>query len=195
MTKAEIRRDMKILRSNISEVERKDWDATIRRQLQQTEEYQCCKTLFCYVSFGSELDTGPIILQALQEGKVVYVPRVDEKHRMQFYRIHDLGGLQPSRFGVPEPSGEEEKRYQLEAAIHSHDIPLMLLPGLAFDITGNRIGYGAGYYDRYLLEFHQSHFYKMALCYDFQLIEHIEAQEYDIGVDTIITPTKRIKCR
>ncbi|MDF2908328.1 MAG: hypothetical protein K0R34_3649 [Herbinix sp.] len=195
MTKAAIRREMKIVRSNITESQKKGYDELIIHQLLLTEEYRRCKKIFCYVSFGSEINTKPIILQALHEGKVVYIPRVDENHFMEFYRIDDLEGLQPSCFGVPEPLCDEEKQYRKDIACEEHDIPLMLLPGLAFDSKGNRIGYGAGYYDRYLRQYHQTHFHKIALCYDFQLIEQIEVQEYDIGADVIITPIKQIQCR
>ncbi len=194
MTKADIRTDMKLQRNNIPEEKRKEWDAAINQQLLQTEEYRLSKKFFCYVSFGTELDTKPIILQALCEDKEVYVPKVEPNHRMEFYRISHLEGLQPSRFGVPEPLTDEELRYRPEALRQDNSYMLMILPGLAFDPFGNRIGYGAGYYDRYLLQNHARNFYKIALCYDFQLIQRIETQEYDIGADAIITPTKQIIC-
>jgi 5-formyltetrahydrofolate cyclo-ligase len=71
---------------------------------------------------------------------------------------------------------------------------LMLLPGLAFDLGGNRIGYGAGYYDRYLSKHQKDHFLKVALAYDFQVYDHLEADEFDIRADLILTPTRLISC-
>ncbi len=195
MTKAEIRRDMKNQRKQIPEEERRQWDAIIRQRLWQREEYLHCQKLFCYISFGSEPDTNHIIQQALVENKIVYVPKVEGTNNMEFYRINELEGLHISSFGIPEPASEEEKRYRSQEHRKAVMKPLMLLPGLAFDQFGNRIGYGAGYYDRYLHQYQPESFYKIALCYDFQLLELIESREYDIAADAILTPTRSIQCR
>jgi 5-formyltetrahydrofolate cyclo-ligase len=194
MTKAEIRESIKELRDNISADDRKAYDELILQHFLKTDAYRHCLRLFCYISFGSELNTEEIIRQALQVKKQVYVPRVEEKHRMEFYRIEGLMSLKPSNFGVPEPLPEEERRYRGNTAEEDSSDNLMLLPGLAFDYQGNRVGYGAGYYDRYLNQYSEKHFYKIAACYDFQLMKHITATEYDVRADVIITPTKRILC-
>ncbi len=194
MKKVEIRRSMKELRSNISADDRKVYDDLILQHLQCKDVYRQCRRLFCYISFGSELSTKEIILQALREDKQVYVPRVEEDHRMEFYRIDSFTSLKPSNFGVLEPLPNEERRYKENINNEASFINLMLLPGLAFDPVGNRIGYGAGYYDRYLTRYPDKHFYKIAACYDFQLMEHITAYEYDVRADAIITPTKWILC-
>ncbi len=194
MTKAEIRKVMKDQRNTILENERKAYDAAILQHLISTHEYRHCQRFFCYISFGSELNTEKIILRALQEDKEVYVPRVEADRSMEFYRLGDFNNLQPSSFGVLEPLQDEKKRYQEQPFQDTLPTNLMLLPGLAFDIKGNRIGYGAGYYDRYLTRFPAKHFYKIAACYDFQLMEQIESYEYDIRADAIITPTRLIQC-
>ncbi len=194
MTKVEIRRSMKELRSNISMDDRKAYDDLIRQSLLCTKVYRQCRRLFCYISFHSELNTKEIILQALREDKQVYVPRVEEEHRMEFYRIDNFKSLKRSSFNILEPLPDEERRYQENTTNEASGVNLMILPGLAFDLMGNRIGYGAGYYDRYLSSYPKDHFYKIAACYDFQLIEHITAYEYDVRADAIITPTKKILC-
>jgi 5-formyltetrahydrofolate cyclo-ligase len=193
MTKTEIRRSMKEQRGQLSDEERRFLNEKIRERFLTTEEYRMCGNLFCYISFGSEVNTISIIQQALEEEKQVYVPKV-EAQGMEFYRIEDLNRLQPSSFGVPEPSSEDTRRYPMDTTDTATELRLMLLPGLAFDPLGNRIGYGAGYYDRYLCRYPQKHFYKIAACYDFQLMEHITTEEYDIRADAILTPTKRIIC-
>jgi 5-formyltetrahydrofolate cyclo-ligase len=185
---------MKEIRSNISAEDHKAYDDAIRQKFLRTEEYQKCQKLFCFISFGTELNTEDIIFQALRDNKQVYVPRVEEERRMEFYRIDGLKNLIPSRFGVLEPMPEEERRYPENSFKDASSINLMLLPGLAFDSMGNRIGYGAGYYDRYLTRYPNEHFYKIAACYDFQLMEHITAYEYDIIADAVITPTKCLLC-
>jgi 5-formyltetrahydrofolate cyclo-ligase len=195
MTKEQIRIHHKKLRNMISVEERKFYSQLIQEKLRMTIEYQNCSHLFAFVSFGTEVNTLDIIRQAFIDNRKVFVPKV-EAYGMEFYEIHSLEGLISSKFGVPEPSSSEDNRYK--AVIHSNETELenrlMLLPGLAFDSTGNRIGYGAGYYDRYLSKFPASYFYKMAIAYDFQLMEQIAAEDYDIKADAIVTPTQRIQC-
>lgn len=195
MTKEQIRIHHKKLRNMLSVEERKFYSQLIQEKLRMTIEYQNCSHLFAFVSFGTEVNTLDIIRQAFIDNKKVSVPKV-EAHGMEFYEIHSLEGLISSKFGVPEPSSSEDTRYKV--MIHSIETDqenrLMLLPGLAFDSTGNRIGYGAGYYDRYISKFPINHFYKMAIAYDFQLMEQIAAEDYDIKADAIITPTQRIQC-
>jgi 5-formyltetrahydrofolate cyclo-ligase len=179
----------------LSVEERKSYSQLIQERLRMTKEYQNCNHLFAFVSFGTEVNTLDIIRQAFIDNKKVSVPKVEAKG-MEFYEVHSLDGLISSKFGVPEPLSSEDTRYK--TMIHSSETEqenrLMLLPGLAFDSTGNRIGYGAGYYDRYLSKFPSNHFYKMAIAYDFQLMEQITAEDYDIKADAIITPTQRIQC-
>lgn len=102
-------------------------------------------SLLCYVSYGSELDTRELIREALRLDKEVYVPKVGENHRMDFFRIGALEELQPGFHGILEPP-DTAQIYVGEGAERT----LMLMPGVAFDLYGNRLGYGGGYYDRYL---------------------------------------------
>jgi 5-formyltetrahydrofolate cyclo-ligase len=196
MSKDQIRINHKKLRNMLSLEEQNYYSCAIRERLFTTTEYQNCNHLFSFVSFDTEVDTIGIIQQAFLDKKKVYVPRV-ETHGMEFYEIQNLEGLIPSKFGVPEPPNSEETRYQ---SINHTNVKmdqksnLMLLPGLAFDYIGNRIGYGAGYYDRYLSAYPTDHFYKMALSYDFQLLDQITTGEFDVKADAILTPTQRIQC-
>ncbi|MDF2943696.1 MAG: hypothetical protein K0S01_2554 [Herbinix sp.] len=248
MSKEEIRKELKKLRNLLSTEDQKSFSDAICDSLIQSKEYTSCSHLFTFVSFGSEISTLEIIRQALINHKRVYIPKV-EVHGIEFYEIHSLDGLIPSKFGVLEPVKQEENRYKviemdketdkdretntnkeanidketyidketnieketnrdkgtnrdkelyMDKATNLYDETkidnLMLLPGLAFDPTGNRIGYGAGYYDRYLSTYPPDHFYKIALAYDFQIKEKIIASEYDVKADAILTPTRRIQC-
>jgi 5-formyltetrahydrofolate cyclo-ligase len=114
---------------------------------------------------------------------------------MEFYRMDHLEDLEPSRFGVPEPDPVASRRYHKLDKSEKIDAPLMLLPGLAFDPYGNRIGYGAGYYDKFLSKYPRDYFYKLGICYDFQVVERIDAEEYDICADAILTPSRRLQCQ
>lgn len=194
MTKAEIRKWMKSQRNSLTALERGAFNELMKQRFLETPEYKQCEELFCFVSFGSEVDTHPILLQALQDKKKVYIPRIEDDAFMEFYRIENLEGLQPSRFGVPEPSSDPALRFIPEEVSAILSKRCMVLPGLAFDLEGNRIGYGAGYYDKFFGKYTGLIFYKLAVCYDFQVIENIEAEEHDVKADAILTPTKRINC-
>lgn len=193
MTKNQIRIEMRQLRNHIAVLKRNNDNTAIRKRLFKTEEYKSCIRLFTFISFQSEVDTIEIINQALQDQKKVYAPRV-EGNNMDFYEINHLDGLIPSKYGVPEPSAEEIGKYHFNNEVPLTGENLMLLPGLAFDKAGNRIGYGAGYYDRYLAAYPPKIFYKVALAYDFQLVDTIPSEEYDIKADMILLPSQVIRC-
>lgn len=194
MTKADIRKQMKQQRNSLTDRDRAIFNESIKESILNTTEYQRCSQLFCFVSFGSEIDTHEVLLQALLDGKEVYIPRIEENASMEFYHIDHLKDLQPSRFGVPEPIPVEARRYHSIDKSEAIGIPLMILPGLAFDPYGNRIGYGAGYYDKFLIRYPRDQFFKLGICYDFQVIERIEAEEHDVRADSILTPVRRINC-
>jgi 5-formyltetrahydrofolate cyclo-ligase len=195
MTKSEIRSKLLAVRNNMSAEEKSLSDIKLQNMLYSTMNYQDSNNLFCFVSFKSETDTHEIIRHSLAEGKKVYIPRV-EPQGMEFYHIQNLDGLIPSKFGVPEPKQDKSTVFSAENITNNNKesviMNLMLLPGLAFDYKGNRIGYGAGYYDKYLQSHKPTGFYKAALAYDFQVIDKIDAEEHDIRVDMIITPTRII---
>lgn len=186
MTKAEIRSRMKAERGFAREEDRLAWNEAICRQVINTGEYLNAGILFGYASFGTEADTGNILEHAQNMNKKIYLPRVEAKDRMEFYQIYDRSRLYVSKFGVPEPEPDKELIYLADTS--SQEKPLMLLPGLAFDYEGNRIGYGAGYYDRYLAGLPENYFLKIGICYDFQLLEQLPAGELDVRADLVITP-------
>ena len=146
MTKGEIRNHIKNIRKEIPINLRKEYNQNIHERLFLSNEFKDCNMLFIYISFGSEIDTITIINKALQMNKTVFVPKV-EKNDMNFYELHSLDGLIRSKFGILEPDSSIDQIYTSNSLADVNK--LMILPGLAFDRLGNRIGYGAGYYDRY----------------------------------------------
>lgn len=196
MTKDEIRSRLLAVRNNLSANEKSLYDKRMQEMLYSNIYYKMCSRLLCFVSFKSEPDTHEIIKHSLASGKKVYVPRVDSQD-MEFYQIQNLDGLIPGRFGIAEPKPDKVKLFSVQSITGDFEEPdkanLMLLPGLAFDYRGYRIGYGGGYYDRYLMSHKHVSFYKIAFAYDFQLVDNIDADAYDIPVDLIITPTRIIK--
>ena len=192
MTKGEIRSQNKRKRNQLTEDLVDEYSMKIHEKLYQLEEFVKCNMLFTYISIGTEVDTHKIIRKALQMNKHVYVPRVENKE-LNFYRIDGIDSLIRSSFGILEPDASIDQKYA--SSLSGYDKRLLLLPGLAFDKAGNRIGYGAGYYDRYLGRYSHNEWVTVALAYDFQLTDDIQADIYDVPADYIITPDEYIICK
>lgn len=191
MTKNEIRILIKNKRNQLSNSKKSELDSKIQDRLYAFEPFKACDYLFTYVSFGSEADTLAVIDTSLRMGKRVFIPKV-EGTEMNFYEIRSFDGLIKSKFGILEPMGIEKPYLPSE---NQNEKKIMLLPGLAFDKTGNRIGYGAGYYDRYLGKYPQDEWLKIGLAYNFQIFETLPASAEDIKTDYIITDDMLIICK
>jgi 5-formyltetrahydrofolate cyclo-ligase len=138
------------------------------------------------VAWRNEVDTHDLIRRLLREGRLVAVPKVEPAtNQLQHYFIADFSGLQEGAFGILEPSSDPGRL----AAPSQFD--LVLVPGLAFDRAGNRLGMGEGYYDRFLAQVHAP---KIALAYDFQLAEKLPIERHDQRVNIIITEKEMIVC-
>ena len=144
--------------------------------------YRDAKVLYAYLAFNQELRTDALIRRAWADGKRVAVPRVLGKREMEFYYIDSFEGLITSSYGIPEPP-EDPGRMADEKEV------LLLMPGVAFDRAHNRVGYGGGFYDCYLerKEAEGTSFLKVALAYDFQIVDSIPAQPHDRKLDYILT--------
>lgn len=157
--------------------------------LRNSSLYRKADWIYTYISFDSELDTIGLIRTVLNDGKHVAVPKIQGRN-MNFWEILSLEDCRPGIWGILEPvlSGMEETvKYPAE-------IPgLILVPGLAFDRNGNRLGYGGGYYDRYL-ENHPG-FISTALAYPIQIVDKVPSEGHDRRVDYILTPEEIIKTR
>jgi len=141
------------------------------------------KKIHCYVSHGWEAKTHELIREIIKQKGFAVIPFI-ENDRMQQSKITSFENLVPGKFGIPEPA---EK---IPVPIDQTD--LAVIPGVAFDEKGNRIGRGKGYYDKFLKEFAGK---KLALAYDFQIAKSIENEKHDVKMDYIITEERIIKCR
>ncbi len=155
----------------------------IARRLFAQAAYEQASSVLFYVSFGDEVDTFPMIARALLDGKAVFCPRVQGK-RMDFYRIQDLSELRSGFRRIMEPVGGA--RFVPGA----DTLPaLMVAPGIAFDRKGGRVGYGGGYYDRYLSSFPRG---RRPVCaglgFGCQLFPNVWADGKDQAMDLVITP-------
>lgn len=191
MIKEEIRVNMKAVRNSLTKEEQQALSTAIRCKLFFLEIFHNCTQLFTYIAFQSEVETAEIISEAYIRKKEVFIPRVEDKE-LNFYKITGTETLSVSRYGIPEPDKSHQIPYHALAVDKQNR--LMLLPGLAFDRRGNRVGYGAGYYDRYLRSHCTDGFIKAALAYEFQVLDSIEADYYDVKADILITPKEVIYC-
>lgn len=175
VSKEEIRKVVRGYRMSLSEEKAAMKSITILEKLLQREEYRQAACVYCYIDFRNEVKTKPIIRRALSDGKKVAVPRV-ENGKMEFYYFEGYDKLQLGAYGVLEPVG----------GVLADDLDaLLIMPGVAFDRENHRIGYGGGYYDRYLERPNQH--VKVALAYQFQIFQQIPFEAFDIRPDLILT--------
>lgn len=174
--------DKRVLRSQIKEKKRQMTTQQIQaasdrlgEMLVKTPAYQQAKTLYGYLPYNQEVRTTAMLARALKEGKRVAVPKVfgDE---MKFIYITDLTGIEKGYCGIPEPIANEP--------VADDPTALVLMPGLAFTKAGDRMGYGGGFYDKFLTQ--EPNHPTVALCYDFQIVAQLPTQEHDIPVDLVL---------
>lgn len=174
--------DKKILRSQIRQQKRAMTEEQILAASQrlgrlfvQSQAYQQAKTIYGYLPYNQEVRTIAMLEQALRDGKKVAVPKVYGE-QMKFIYMEDFSQVEKGYAGIPEPIADEPVAHDPTA--------LVLMPGLAFDREGHRIGYGGGFYDRFLAA--EPNHPTLALCYEFQMQPHLETEEFDIPVDTVL---------
>ncbi len=195
MTKGEIRSYIKGLRNELPVTLRNEYNRQIQEHLYALKDFKESDMLFTYLSFGSEVDTTAIINKAFEMNKQVYIPKVEDND-MNFYLIPSLDGLIKSKFGVLEPDSSIHQRYVSSLSGNNLSAKkLMLIPGLAFDKSGNRVGYGAGYYDRFLGRHSQTEWIKIALAYEFQIMEQLTTNKFDIPTESVVSSEGVIKCK
>jgi 5-formyltetrahydrofolate cyclo-ligase len=174
--------DKKTLRAVIREKKRAMTEKQILDASRQLLElfinhplYQQAGTIYGYLPYNQEVRTVPILEQAIKDGKRVAVPKVfgDE---MKFIYVDDLTKVDKGYCRIPEPIFDEP--------VADDKTAVVLMPGLAFDHEGHRIGYGGGFYDRFLAA--EPDHPTIALCYDFQMVDCLETEEFDVPVDCVL---------
>ena len=187
--KKALRKEILAKRNIMDAIEKEEKDRKILDEFYESNYYREAKNIFIYISYDSEINTKGIIKKALRDNKKIYVPRTEFKTRlMDAVEITSLNNLIESEYGILEPSVEEPH-------IDPNEIDLIVVPGVAFDRNGGRMGYGAGFYDRYFKKISKDNMkkvIKLALAYDFQILEKIPMNEQDVPVNYIITETKFI---
>lgn len=193
--KKQIRREMLAVRDALSEEALRRASCLITERLLGHQWFYRAESLLCYVSYGSELDTHELLREALRLGKQVYVPRVLEDHRMDFFQIGSLEELRPGFRGIPEPPGQDSEIYRAGGGAwdpasgegqEPRERTLLLMPGVAFDPYGRRLGYGGGYYDRYLAAHPEFFTCSIGIGHKCQMVEKLPVEETDCNPYQVI---------
>lgn len=183
--KKALRKRMLQLRDAMASEERAQKSKRIMQAFLNSMWYAECERVFCYVSFRSEVDTKELIKRMLSDGKKVAVPRVEGKE-MHFYEIRDLADCEPGSFGIPEPQNDGKCVIPVKKGKNGD---LMIVPGSCFTTRCDRIGYGGGFYDRFLAKYPIK---TVGFFFDCQKADMIPCNEYDRKLDHIITETGAI---
>ena len=175
MDKKELRRSIREQKRAMTEAQIEEKSRKLTQLFLASEAYRNAETIYGYLPYNQEVRTVPLLEQALRDGKRVAVPKCygDE---MRFIYLDDLSKVEKGYANIPEPISD--------APIADDKTALVLMPGLAFDPEGHRIGYGGGFYDKFLSA--EPDHPTLALCYDFQLLPKLETEEHDIPVDYVL---------
>lgn len=173
-SKQELRRQMRLRKAAMTPEDRERRSLQLCDMVLQSQAYHDAKSVYGYLPFNQEVNTLPLLLQALSDGKTVALPKCRGRD-MRFVALTDFSAVTPGAIGAPEPIADEP--------IAADETALVILPGLAFDPSGHRLGYGGGYYDRFLAE--EPHHPTIALCFDFQMLPQLETEPHDISADTV----------
>jgi 5-formyltetrahydrofolate cyclo-ligase len=188
MGKKEVRKAVLRERAMLSHETHEAFSNKIMELVASTTYYKTAKTIMCFVNFGSELDTMIIIEKALKDGKKVAVPiAIHETKELKPSVITSLDELEPGYFNILTPKEEFIR------PIDPSEIDLVLVPGVAFDHHGYRIGYGGGFYDRFLPKLRKDT-KKIAIGFSLQILESVPRESFDRPVDMIISEKGLLPC-
>ncbi len=201
--KAALRREMLSKRDSLKKPEIERMSMAIGRRLLSHQRFSEANAIGFYISKGSEVETRWAIGEALRLGKAVLAPVTDD-HKIAFHPLSSLSELVPGKFGIMEPpcgpgqkQGAAKPEHNLKNSKTPSTIPppcpepdLVIVPGVSFGLCMHRLGYGRGYYDRYLSE---SSAYRIGICFDFQVVLRLPHHENDERMDEIITEKRAIR--
>lgn len=178
--KQELREKTLEQRDALSEQTRREYAAVIMNCVLSQPEIKEAKGVFCFVGFGSEPDTTHLILRLLEDGKRVFIPRTEKGNpEMKLAEIDSLDELEVDYYGILSPKADHPRWGTIR------DVDAVIVPGVAFDTKGYRVGYGAGFYDRFLAD--DPSVFKLAIGYALQLTDSVPKDDHDIPVDALVT--------
>lgn len=189
MDKRLLREQIRTIRDSISKEERAAFSRIIMDKVVSMAEFKAADNIMCFASFGSEVNTFPLLERIIIDNKTLILPRVvyngADKY-LDLFEVKDVEKqLVKGAYGIMEP--DPQRCVKADA---SH-VKLFICPGLAFDTNCNRLGYGAGFYDR-LFEGIDKSCMKVGISFDVQIVDKVETDNFDIPMDKVITEKREI---
>ena len=175
VNKKELRSRIRQQKRAMTEGEIEEKSRILGEKFRACPAYQQAQTIYGYLPYNQEVRTVPMLEQALADGKRVAVPKVYGEE-MKFIYLTDLSQVSAGYAGIPEPISD--------GPVADDETALVLMPGPVFDPQGHRIGYGGGFYDKFLSR--EPRHPTVALCYDFQMVDQLETERFDIPVDLVL---------
>ncbi len=182
-TKSSLRRRMLGRRDVMDTWTRAALSRAIVRDIVETSVYRRSNTVMAYASFGSELQTDEFVRHVLDQGKILLLPKVNrQRELLEIYRVRDpVQDLRVGTWGIREPRPDRCARME------PHIIDFVLVPGLAFDRRGRRLGYGGGFYDKLLADSLSPCAWLVAGAFESQMVEKVPVDEHDMPMDVVVT--------
>ena len=180
-----LRQEILAIRNTMPLLLRQQKSNKILQTVYDIETFKDAEVILTYVDYQSEVMTSSLIARALLEGKKVYCPKVSGND-MDFYRISSLNDLKEGYKGIREPEAGE-------SFIDMQNLPdkktLVIMPGVVFDMECHRIGYGKGFYDKFMTQMSENgmDFYKIGLAYECQLVDKVPYEAHDISINIVVT--------
>lgn len=182
--KKALRQEILAARNALSGQERSAKSRAIAALLAGLPEYRSAGTVLFFASFRSEVETHDMVRRALTEGKRVVLPKVAGQE-LALFEIRDFDSdVKPGAWGIPEPASVHEAARE--------QVDLIFVPGAAFDAFGNRLGYGAGFYDKLLAGFPGS---IVAVAFELQIVPQVPSDPHDVPMQKIVTEKRILLCR
>ena len=175
MDKKELRRQIRELKRAMTSEQIDAASARLGELFLNCPQYKEAKTIYGYLPYNQEVRTVPMLEQAMRDGKRIAVPKC-HGDEMRFIYMDDLSKVEKGYANIPEPIADDP--------VADDKTALVLMPGMAFTKDGKRMGYGGGFYDKFLAAEPQHP--TVALCYDFQMVEDLPTEDYDIPVDCVL---------
>ncbi|MCL2089029.1 MAG: 5-formyltetrahydrofolate cyclo-ligase [Oscillospiraceae bacterium] len=175
--KEQLRQKYKEIRTNLTGEQRLALGNEIYRNLFNFTEYRSAKLVLTYYSTKFEPETRVIRINRNHAGRNIAFPRFDREGMMEFYYTTCFGDFEEGDYGIRVPKSDCRK-------VEDFDNSVCIVPGLAFDKQGYRLGYGKGYYDRFLQNYNG---FKIGLCYSECMAESLPREQHDIAVDVVVT--------
>ena len=175
MDKKELRRQIRELKRAMTSEQIDAASARLGELFLNCPQYKEAKTIYGYLPYNQEVRTVPMLEQAMRDGKRIAVPKC-HGDEMRFIYMDDLSKVEKGYANIPEPIADDP--------VADDKTALVLMPGMAFTKDGKRMGYGGGFYDKFLAA--EPDHPTVALCYDFQMVEDLPTEDYDIPVDCVL---------